>query len=86
MTLADWADAQLTDATHILQLVIVFALTVFVLAKAWKSGMGLAAILVALVTGAVLYYALIGGGIEDFGKLIHDQAANRGEVPAKAGG
>lgn len=85
MTLADWADAQLTDATRILQLVIVFALTVFVLVRAWKSGMGLAAILVALVTGAVLYYALIGGGIEDFGKLIHDQAANQGQAPAKAG-
>ena len=77
MTLADWADTQLSDATRILKLVIVFALTVFVLAKAWRSGMGLAAILVALTTGAVLYYALIGGGIEDFGKLIHDQAATR---------
>jgi hypothetical protein len=76
VTLADWADTQLSDATRILKLVIVFALTVFVLAKAWKSGMGLAAILVALTTGAVLYYALIGGGIEDFGRLIHDQAAN----------
>lgn len=79
MTLADWADAQLSDATRILKLVIVFALTVFVLAKAWKSGMGLAAILVALTTGAVLYYALIGGGIEDIGRLIHDQAANTGK-------
>ncbi len=83
MTLADWADAQLSDATHILQLVIVLALTVFVLVRAWKSGMGLAAILVALVTGAVLCYAR---GIEDFGKLIHDQAANQGKAPAKAGG
>lgn len=77
MTLADWADTQLSDATRILKLVIVFALTVFVLAKAWRSGMGLAAILVALTTGAVLYYALIGGGIEDFAELIHDQAATR---------
>jgi hypothetical protein len=77
MTLADWADTQLSDATRILKLVIVFALTVFVLAKAWRSGMGLAAILVALTTGAVLYYALIGGGIEDFAELIRDQAATR---------
>lgn len=75
MTLANWADAQLSDATHILKLVMVFGLTVFVFAKAWKSGMGLAAVLVALTTGAVLYYAVIGGGIEDLGRLIHTQAA-----------
>lgn len=79
MTLADWADVQLSDATRILKLVIVFGLTVFVFARAWKSGMGLAAILVALTTGAVLYYALIGGGIEDIGRLIHNQAANTGK-------
>ena len=34
-------------------------------------------VMLALTTGAVLYYALIGGGTEDFGKLIHDQAATR---------
>lgn len=79
MTLADWADAQLSDANRILKLVIVLLLTVFVLAKAWKSGMGLAAILVALTTGAVLYYALIGGGIEDIGRLMHTQAASTGK-------
>ena len=77
MTLADWADAQLSDATRILKLLIVLVLTVFVLARAWKSGMGLAAILVALTTGAVLWYALLGGGIEDIGRLIHDQAATQ---------
>ena len=77
MTLADWADAQLSDATRVLKLLIVLVLTVFVLARAWKSGMGLAAILVALTTGAVLWYALLGGGIEDIGRLIHDQAATQ---------
>jgi len=74
MTFSDWLDAQISDATHILKLIVVFGLTAFVFWRSLKSGMGLGAIVVGLLTGGLLYYGVIGGGIEDIGKMLDKQS------------
>ena len=74
MTLSDWLDTQISDATHILKLIVVFGLTAFVFWRSLKSGMGLGAIVVGLLTGGLLYYGVIGGGIEDIGKMLDKQS------------
>lgn len=74
MTLSDWLDAQVGDATHILKLIVVFGLTAFVFYRSLKAGMGLAAIVIGLLTGGLLYYGVIGGGIEDIGQMLHNQS------------
>lgn len=74
MTLSDWLDAQISDATHILKLIVVFGLTAFIFYRSLKSGLGLAAIVIGLLTGGLLYYGVIGGGIEDIGKMLDKQS------------
>jgi hypothetical protein len=74
MTFSDWLDTQISDATHILKLIVVFGLTAFVFWRSLKSGMGLGAIVVGLLTGGLLYYGVIGGGIEDIGKMLDKQS------------
>lgn len=74
MTFTDWLDTQISDATHILKLIVVFGLTAFVFWRSLKSGMGLGAIVVGLLTGGLLYYGVIGGGIEDIGKMLDKQS------------
>ncbi len=74
MTFSDWLDAQISDATHILKLIVVFGLTAFVFWRSLKSGMGLGAIVVGLLTSGLLYYGVIGGGIEDIGKMLDKQS------------
>ena len=74
MTFSDWLDAQISDGTHILKLIVVFGLTAFVFYKSLKAGMGLAAIVIGLLTGGLLYYGVIGGGIEDIGQMLGKQS------------
>ena len=74
MTFSDWLDTQISDATHILKLIVVFGLTAFVFWRSLKSGMGLGAIVVGLLTGGLLYYGVIGGGIEDLGRMFDNQS------------
>lgn len=74
MTFSDWLDTQISDATHILKLIVVFGLTAFVFWRSLKSGMGLGAIVVGLLTGGLLYYGVIGGGIEDIGRMLDKQS------------
>lgn len=74
MTFTDWLSTQIGDATDILKLIVVFGLTAFVFYRSLKAGMGLAAIVVGLLTGGLLYYGVIGGGIEDLGRMFDNQS------------
>ena len=71
---------------------MVFGLTAFIFYRSLKAGMGLAAIVVGLLTGGLLYYGVIGGGIEDIGRMLeqsqahdHNPLAHRGPAPACPG-
>lgn len=77
MSLSDWLTAQIGDATDILKLIVVFGLTAVIFVRSLKAGMGLAAIVIGLLTGGLLYYGIIGGGIEDIGRMLDKQSQSQ---------
>lgn len=74
MTLFEWLTAQINGLAGVFKVGITLALTIFVAYKCIKSGLGLAAILIALTTGAIFYWAILGGGLEAIGGLMGQQA------------
>lgn len=74
MKITDWLNTQLNDASTVLETFVVFAITIVVLISSLKGGLGFASILMALLTAALVWWALIGGGIEFVGGLIETQA------------
>lgn len=70
MTLTDWITAQTSALTLAVKAVVTFALLVVIAMNAIKSGLGISRILVTLLVGGLIVWAVLLDGYMAIGRLL----------------